>query len=71
MPQVQQLNVDYSSLSRDYAGQWVALDPESGRVWAAGASATEVFERSRDQGIESPFVTFVVDDYGVFAPWLR
>lgn len=60
--------VDLVALAPDYAGRWVALDPESGEVLASGDSAREVMDAAEATGTELPVVIKVLDDYGPFAP---
>jgi hypothetical protein len=66
MPSVE---ADLVALAQEYAGRWVALDPEDGAVLASGESAKDVFEAAKAEGVELPLVLYVRDDYGQLAPW--
>ena len=61
-------DMDLIRLARDYAGKWVALDPDGGAVLASGESARVVFEAAQKVGIQSPMVLWVLDNYGGLAP---
>lgn len=60
--------IDLVALAPNYAGRWVALDPESGDVLASGDSAKEVVDAAEVAGSEMPLVLRVMDDYGQLAP---
>jgi hypothetical protein len=63
--------LDLVDLARDYAGKWVAIDPETRGVLAAGDSATEVYDAAGNAGVECPLILEVLDNYGNLAPWLE
>jgi len=65
-----EIGLDFVKLANDFAGQWVALHPDTYEVIAAGASASEVLEKARQAGIEEPLITDVVDNYAAFVPCL-
>ena len=51
--------------SRQYAGQWVALDGD--RLIAHGPVASEVFDAAEADGADLPLVTFVEHPENVYA----
>lgn len=51
--------------SRQYAGQWVALDGD--RLIAHGPVASEVFDAADADGAPLPLITFVEDPEQVYA----
>ena len=48
--------VDLMTLATEYAGRWVAIDPENGGVLASGASAKEVLDAAKAAGASIPLV---------------
>lgn len=62
---------DFVELAKSFAGQWIALDPDSHAVLAQGNTATEVYTAAIRQGIKEPLVTRVMESYGYMAPCLR
>jgi predicted RNase H-like HicB family nuclease len=66
--QIHALKVDFVKLSREYAGKWVALDPDTNDVIAVGSSAQEVLDKASELGIEEPVITDVVEDYSAYVP---
>ncbi|OGM77333.1 hypothetical protein A2188_01125 [Candidatus Woesebacteria bacterium RIFOXYA1_FULL_43_9] len=57
---------DYSKSLRGYSSQWIAIKPETTRVVASGSSPKIVIEKARKIGVNSPVLTRVPEDYGVY-----
>jgi len=57
---------DFEALSRRYAGRWVAIDPDTGKVVADGDTAKEVFEAARSIGVHFPVVNKIQERYRPF-----
>ena len=55
---------DFVELADRYAGEWVALDPDTREIIAHGPSGVEVFRSAKRAGVEEPLVMQIVDDYG-------
>jgi hypothetical protein len=68
MKRVKQRKTDLVALARDYAGKWVAIDPDNRSVVASGTSAKEVLDSAESQGVPVPLVIHVAKDYGELAP---
>jgi hypothetical protein len=62
--------LDLVELAREYAGLWVAMDPETNAVVASGTSARIVLLDAKQAGVVDPLVIQVGDDYGALASWL-
>ena len=62
------LGMDMISLASEYAGKWVALDPDGNTVLASGESASVVYRAAQGVGVQSPMVLWVLDNYGGLAP---
>jgi hypothetical protein len=60
-------DMDMIRLEKDYAGKWVALDPDGDTVMASGESASIVYQAAQRIGIQSPMVLWVLDNYGGLA----
>jgi len=71
MSDAEKVNTDFAALAEEFAGKWVALDPESGDVVAYGDSALSVLEAASAKGVKEPIINRIFDNYGAFAPWLR
>ena len=56
---------DFEKLSREYAGRWVAIDPATDAVVAAGETAREVADRARSLGIAIPFIAKIQKEYEI------
>ena len=61
---------DFVELSKDFAGQWIAIDPKKHIVVAKGESAKEVYSQALRKGVEEPLVTRMLASYGYMAPCL-
>jgi len=70
MPTAVETPVDFVQLSREYSGRWVAIDPATGEVLASGTSAVEVYAKATEAGVQEPFITHVVDNYGDYVTCL-
>ncbi|MDX1969364.1 MAG: DUF5678 domain-containing protein [Planctomycetaceae bacterium] len=46
--------------SREYAGQWIALDGD--RLVSHGPRSEDVFAAARFEGVQMPYVTFIEPD---------
>jgi len=71
MSAVCEIKMDFVALAEQYAGQWVALHPETGDVLASGGSPGEVLAAASTAGVADAIVTMVVDDYGAYVTWLK
>ncbi|MBI4169915.1 MAG: hypothetical protein HY510_08265 [Acidobacteria bacterium] len=65
-----EIKTDFVELAKAYAGQWVAIDPDTNRVVASGSTAMQVFELAKQAGVSDPIITGVSDDYGAYVPCL-
>jgi hypothetical protein len=70
MPTTQESKIDYVALAKDHADQWVAVDPSTGAILAAGSSAREVLDLAVEAGVQDPIVTYVRRDYSIYIPCL-
>ena len=57
---------DFESLSRCYAGRWVAIDPGTRMVVADGEIAKEAFDAARLKGVTFPVVNKIQERYRPF-----
>ena len=64
------IKIDFVWLAKEYAGRWVALNPETYQVVIVGSSAQEVLDKANEAGIEEPLITDVVADYSAYVPCL-
>jgi hypothetical protein len=59
-------SADLSKKLRGYSSEWVALEPKTSKVVAAGKTPKNVIEKARKKGVESPVLTKVPKDYGTY-----
>ena len=62
---------DFVALAKKYLGKWVAINPDTQDVVAAGDSASEVFGVAIRKGVSEPLIVFVANDYGAYVPCLQ
>jgi len=65
-----EIKTDFIALAKSHPGQWVAIDPDTGKVVASGSSAAAVFESATQAGVSDPIITGVSDDYGAYVSCL-
>ena len=71
MPVLHEIKVDFMSLSREFPGKWVALDPESGEVLVVGATVEEISAMVAEKKIEDPLITKISADYSMYVSCTR
>jgi len=63
-----EIKLDFVKLAKNFAGRWVALNPDTYEVVSSGASAQEVLDKAAQVGISEPLIADVVRDYGAYVP---
>ena len=69
MSAVVEPRTDFVKLAKEYAGKWVAIDPDTQAVVSSGSSASEVLSGAQRAGVAQPIVLNVVADYGAYVTW--
>lgn len=57
---------DLSKSLRGYSNKWIALKPRTSKVVAVGNNLKIVIKKAREGGVDSPVLTRVPKDYGVY-----
>lgn len=63
-----EIKADLIDLSKEHAGEWVALHPDTEEFLASGATAMEAIDAARRLGVRDPIIFKPLDDYGGLAP---
>lgn len=58
--------VDLSKTLKPYSNEWIILDPNTMKVFAAGKKADEVLDQARKRGIINPILTRAPQNYGAY-----